>query len=162
MALAKVWAFGWQTSGVRALATKFGKVPCVYASCIGCQHLDGAKCKTSNRFLLMRKNNVFDFFRQSMINSFEFVVSEKSKGEFCAAEKTDKYSKQLKASLRTEAAKSGAVQSAARLQYFDQKIATAAIPTERQISRTRSEISGKTALTLLENHPLNCHKCSML
>ena len=81
-----------------------------------------------------------------MMATSEFVVSEESKGDFCGTEKNDTYFKQLKASPRAKAATSGAAPSAARLDYFDEKIATAAIPTERQISRTRSEITGKTRI----------------
>ena len=74
----------------------------------------------------------------------EFVVSEDSKGDFCVTEKNDKYFRQLKASLKAKAAKTGSDPSAVRLDYFDEKIDTATIPTERQSSRTRSDITGKT------------------
>ena len=52
----------------------------------------------------------------------------------------------MKASLRAKAAKSSIAPSAARLGFFDQKLPTSAIPTERQISRSRSSITSQTRI----------------
>ena len=62
------------------------------------------------------------------------------------AQNNDKYYRQLKATLKTKAAKSSTAPSAARLDFFDQKNLVSAIPTERQISRSRSSITAQTRI----------------
>ena len=52
----------------------------------------------------------------------------------------------IKAILMIKAAKSSTAPSAARLDFFDQKLPVSATPTERQISRSRSSITAQTRI----------------
>ena len=94
----------------------------------------------------MKKEVACEFFWQPMNNTNTLVITEESKGDYCVAQKNDKYHRQLKASLRAKVAKSSIAPSAARLGFFDQKLPTSVIPTQRQISRSRSSITSQTRI----------------
>ena len=74
---ARLGVLGWQLSTLRTLTTQFGKIPCIYANCIGCD-VPG-KCKTSKRFLLMKKEVACEFFGQPMNNTNSLIITEESK-----------------------------------------------------------------------------------
>ena len=74
---ARLGVLGWQLSTLRTLTTQFGKIPCIYANCIGCD-VPG-QCKTSKRFLLMKKEVACEFFGQPMNNTNKLIITEESK-----------------------------------------------------------------------------------